>query len=118
MCAAQTVNKDLKEEREKVTFEIEEFAKWYHGGVQQLNEKRFLGNGFRMNLILPVQNFLSILSLTENYFLSDPDLQSDVEPSFLSHKEKYEEAVRKLVVVLKRVEKLKSEGHKFDNIYK
>lgn len=44
MSADQKINKDLKEERDKVTFSIEEFAKWYHGGAKQLHEKRFLGN--------------------------------------------------------------------------
>lgn len=44
MSADQKINKDIKEERDKVTFEIEEFAKWYHGGDRQLQEKRFLGN--------------------------------------------------------------------------
>ncbi|XP_037030300.1 probable peroxisomal acyl-coenzyme A oxidase 1 [Bradysia coprophila] len=96
MSAAPKINKDLKEEREKVTFEIEEFTKWYHGGVKELQEKRFL----------------------ENYFLSDPDLiQGDVDPSYLSHKEKYEEAIRRVVVILRRIEKLKSEGHNIDNIH-
>lgn len=39
----QAINKDLKDERDKVTFNVEEFAKWYHGGAKQLQEKRFLG---------------------------------------------------------------------------
>lgn len=96
MSADQKVNKDLKEEREKVSFDIEEFSKWYHGGAQQLHEKRFL----------------------ENYILSDPDLKSDIDSSYLSHKEKYEEAIRRVVVILKRIEKLKSEGHSIDNVHK
>lgn len=44
MSANQKINKDLQEERDKVTFDVEEFAKWYHGGTKELEEKRFLGN--------------------------------------------------------------------------
>lgn len=44
MSADQKINNDLKEERQKVTFDVEEFARWYHGGARQLQEKRFLGN--------------------------------------------------------------------------
>ncbi len=44
MSADRKINEDLKEERDKVSFKIEEFTKWYHGGARQLEEKRFLGN--------------------------------------------------------------------------
>jgi hypothetical protein len=37
------VNPDIQEEREKVAFNIEEFTNWYHGGVEKVEEKRFLG---------------------------------------------------------------------------
>lgn len=55
---------------------------------------------------------------TENYILSDPDLKSDVDASYLSHKEKYEEAIRRVVVILKRIEKLQSEGHNIEDVHK
>lgn len=115
MSADQKINKDLKEERDKVTFEIEEFAKYYHGGAKQLHEKRFLGN--RKLIRFNCQTLTSNYSV-ENYILSDPDLQSDVDSSYLSHKEKYEEAIRRVVVILKRIDKLKSEGHHIDDIHK
>lgn len=48
---------------------------------------------------------------TENFFLSDPDLQGMADMSYLSHQEKYEESIRRLTIVLKKVKKLqKSEG--------
>lgn len=40
----QKINPDLQEERDKVSFDVSEFSKWYHGGEDKLEEKRFLGN--------------------------------------------------------------------------
>lgn len=37
-------NKDIVVERKTCTFKVEEFAKWYHGGIKKLEEKRFYGN--------------------------------------------------------------------------
>lgn len=37
------INTDLQEERDKITFDVEEFTKWYYGGVDKVEEKRFLG---------------------------------------------------------------------------
>lgn len=54
----------------------------------------------------------------ENYFLSDPELQSDVDTSYLSHKEKYEEAVRRVTIILRKIEKLQSEGRGIEDLYK
>lgn len=55
---------------------------------------------------------------TENYFLNDPELQSKVDTSYLSHKEKYEEAVRRVTIILKKIEKLRSEGHGTNDLYR
>lgn len=115
MSANQKINKDLKEERDRVTFDVEEFAKWYHGGAKQLEEKRFLGNN---NWYTWHAHKIILHCFVENYILLDPDLQLELDTSYLSHKEKYEEAIRRVVVILKRIEKLQSEGHKIDNIYK
>jgi acyl-CoA oxidase len=46
----------------------------------------------------------------ENYFLTDPELKLDVDMSYLSHKEKYEEAIRRTAVVLKKIKQMQSEG--------
>lgn len=40
---SKTINPDIKEEREKVSFSVEEFTNWYHGGTEKVEEKRFLG---------------------------------------------------------------------------
>lgn len=54
----------------------------------------------------------------ENYFLNDPELQTSVDTSYLSHKEKYEEAVRRVTIILKKIEKLKSEGRGMNDLYR
>jgi hypothetical protein len=38
------MNKDLKEERDKVPFDIEEFTNWYYGGAEKVKRRRFFGN--------------------------------------------------------------------------
>lgn len=40
---AKKVNPDLQEERDKVSFKVEEFTNWFHGGEEKVEEKRFLG---------------------------------------------------------------------------
>lgn len=37
------VNPDLKEERDKIQFDVEEFTNWYYNGAENVAEKRFLG---------------------------------------------------------------------------
>lgn len=45
----------------------------------------------------------------ENEFIKDPELQT-MDMSYLSHKEKYEEAIRRATLVLTKIKKLQSEG--------
>lgn len=45
----------------------------------------------------------------ENEFIFDPELQT-MDMSYLSHKEKYEEAIRRATLVLQKIKKLQSEG--------
>ena len=42
--------------------------------------------------------------------MNDPELQDEVATSFLSHKEMYEEAIRKGVLVLQKLRKMEEEG--------
>nr|CAI5843398.1 unnamed protein product [Callosobruchus analis] len=46
----------------------------------------------------------------EEFFLSDPELKSKVPLEYLSHKEKYEEAVRKACLLFRKVIQLQNEG--------
>lgn len=52
-------NPDLANERKKCTFEIEEMARWWHGGDQNLAEKRERGNHYKQieNVYLKSANF-------------------------------------------------------------
>ena len=38
------MNQDIKEARQIVSFNVEEFSKWFYGGEEKLKQKRFLGN--------------------------------------------------------------------------
>lgn len=38
------MNPDLQEERENVTFDIEELTNWFYGGHDKVQRKRFFGN--------------------------------------------------------------------------
>lgn len=46
----------------------------------------------------------------EKYFLDDPELEDKVPLYFLSHKEIYEETVRKSVIAFQKIRKLADEG--------
>lgn len=48
---------------------------------------------------------------TESYFLNDPELQDKVPTSYLSHKEVYEDSIRKSAIVLKKLKTLQDEGN-------
>ncbi|KAG5668402.1 hypothetical protein PVAND_016342 [Polypedilum vanderplanki] len=84
---SKTINKDLKEERDKVKFNIEEFTNWFYGGSEKVLEKRKI----------------------ENYFLSDKSLNLETDTSYLSYKEKYEEAIRRSCIVYPKMLKLHQE---------
>lgn len=46
----------------------------------------------------------------ENLIVNDPELKLDVDMSYMSHKEKYEEGVRRATVALKLFKKLQKDG--------
>ncbi|XP_076261725.1 acyl-CoA oxidase 1 [Rhynchophorus ferrugineus] len=82
------VNPDLASERTKCTFNTLELTHHLDGGALKTEERK----------------------IREKYFLEDPELQSKVPMEYLSHKEKYEEAVRKACLVFKKVQQLQNEG--------
>lgn len=41
---AAAVNPDLVKERNKCTFDKEEFTRWWYGGEEELKRKRLIGN--------------------------------------------------------------------------
>ena len=51
-----------------------------------------------------------LLFFVERLFLDDPELQDDIPPRFKSHKEIYEDAIRKGCHVIKKVRELQESG--------
>lgn len=88
MSILQKINPDLQKERKKCTFNTLELTHLLDGGEQKTQERKE----------------------REQYFLDDPDLRSKVPSEYLSHKEKYEEAVRKACLVFRKVQTLQNEG--------
>ncbi|KAL0267839.1 UNVERIFIED_CONTAM: hypothetical protein PYX00_009994 [Menopon gallinae] len=78
----KTVNPDLAREREKCTFTPYELTTILDGGEAKTIERRKM----------------------EDWFLQDPELRDRIPSEFLSHKEKYEEAVRKCCIVFNKIE--------------
>lgn len=85
---ATEVNKDLQHERKKCTFKNEEFTLWWVGGDAKLKEKRF----------------------REEFFLGEPEFVDKVPLHFVSHKEVYEESVRKATVIFRKVKQMQEQG--------
>ncbi|CAH1737123.1 probable peroxisomal acyl-coenzyme A oxidase 1 [Aphis gossypii] len=75
------VNEDLQKEREKCTFNIEELTYFLDGGADKTFSRRKL----------------------ESFFLSDLNLKDEIPMEYLSHKERYEAAVRKSCILFKKV---------------
>lgn len=59
----------------------------------------------------------NVLGGLENFFLNDPELQDKVASSYLSHKDVYEEAVRKATVTLKKLKQLEAQGRGGEDLY-
>ncbi|CAH1980508.1 unnamed protein product [Acanthoscelides obtectus] len=82
------ISPDLEKERNKCTFKTLELTQLLDGGAEKYNERKS----------------------REDFFLSDPELKSKVPLEYLSHKEKYEEAVRKACLLFRKVIQLQNEG--------
>ncbi|XP_050519552.1 probable peroxisomal acyl-coenzyme A oxidase 1 [Diabrotica virgifera virgifera] len=82
------INPDLVKERSKCSFNTLELTHLIDGGVEKTNERKS----------------------RESFFLDDPSLRSKVPLEYLSHKEKYEEAVRQSCLLFRKVQELQNEG--------
>lgn len=40
---SKAVNKDLKDERDKIRFNVDEFTNWFYGGEEKVKDKRYIG---------------------------------------------------------------------------
>lgn len=50
------------------------------------------------------------LLCTERFFLDDPELQDEIPIAYLSHKEMYEETIRKATIIFRKIRQLQMEG--------
>jgi len=82
------INPDLIKERAKCTFNTQELTHLLDGGPEKTRDRK----------------------ARENYFLDDPELKYDVPLEYLSHKEKYEEAVKKGTKIFRKVQELQAAG--------
>lgn len=70
-----------------------------------------------MNCVELQQNFVILrihlnqsITHTESYILNDPELQDKVPTSYLSHKEVYENSIRKVAILLRKLKTFQDEG--------
>lgn len=54
--------------------------------------------------------FKNYLFLLEKFFLEDPDLQDKVPVHFASHKDKYNDSIRKATVIFNKLRELQNQG--------
>ncbi|ENN81096.1 probable peroxisomal acyl-coenzyme A oxidase 1 [Dendroctonus ponderosae] len=88
MGSSQKLNSDLAKERRKCTFSSLELTHLLDGGPRKTADRK----------------------AREKFFLEDPELRDRVPSEYLSHKEKYEEAIRKACLIFKKVQQLQEEG--------
>ncbi|XP_076759587.1 acyl-coenzyme A oxidase 1 [Xylocopa sonorina] len=83
-----TLNKDLRFERNRCSFDPQELTYFLDGGEEKTRKRRE----------------------QEQHFLGDPEFQDKIPDSYKSHKEIYENAVRKSCKILQKVRGLQQSG--------
>ena len=117
----RTVNEDLLAERKKCTFNVQELTHLLDGGEEKTKDRKALGNLIlffyhQLNLLRDFHSCLAYFLLgskvsdifsnglsTEEFFLSDEKLKDVVPSIYLSHKERYEEAIRKSCLLVRKI---------------
>lgn len=66
---------------------------------------------------IQILNETCLTIFVEKFFLDDPEMKDKVAFNYLSHKEKYEEAIRKSVLVFKKIKALQEQGRGGVDIY-
>jgi len=89
------VNPDLQKERNSATFNTEEFILWWSDGKRKYEEKKSL----------------------ETLFFDDPALKDDIPISYMSHKELYENGVRKACIIGEKIRELRNNGEDSVDLY-
>ncbi|GAB0092190.1 Acyl-coenzyme A oxidase [Sergentomyia squamirostris] len=85
-----TVNEDLASERSRASFNSEDFTNWWHGGADEVAEKR----------------------RNEEFYFKNPKYHSQIPLHYLSHKELYEEMVRQGALMLGDMKELRGPAAK------
>lgn len=112
------MNKDLKEERDRIPFDIEELTNWYYGGADKVKRRRFFGNNWIFIFLnSDLDQCTKFYIISEKYFYEDPQFKDEVDVSYLSHVEKYENAIKKLTIILKKLRELTDQGQYGKEIY-
>ncbi|EDS37109.1 acyl-CoA oxidase [Culex quinquefasciatus] len=86
------VNKDLLDERSKCTFDREEFSVWWVGGKDRLDEKRN----------------------REHFCMNQPEFGDKIPLHYLSHKELYEETIRKATTIFAKSKEMVQKKHGYN----
>ncbi|KAL5236415.1 hypothetical protein ACI65C_003825 [Semiaphis heraclei] len=81
MADPQSVNEDLRNERTKCTFNQEELTNFIDGGVEYTDNRRKIAK----------------------FFLSDTRFKDEVPVEYLSHKEHYEQSIRKACIFFEKI---------------
>lgn len=103
---ANTMNEDLKRERQRCSFDPKELTYLLDGGEEKTEERRQRGEQYS-SINCPSY---SLVLFPEKFFLDDPELSETAPSDYLSHKEKYEHAVKKACIVFKKVQQLQAQG--------
>ncbi|XP_054268638.1 probable peroxisomal acyl-coenzyme A oxidase 1 isoform X2 [Macrosteles quadrilineatus] len=84
------VNEDIQRERENCSFDVSELTNFLDGGPEKTKERKEM----------------------EDFFLNDPELKDKVPSEYLSHKEKYQEAVRKSCILFRKIDEWQNISNK------
>ncbi|SPP77779.1 probable peroxisomal acyl-coenzyme A oxidase 1 [Drosophila guanche] len=87
--SSSSVNVDLARERQGASIDSEDFARWWAGGSDKLEERRSL----------------------ERYVFEDAELEEAVHPSCLSYKERYEQTIVRSTKFLAKLRQWHSSKH-------
>lgn len=103
------INADLQKERAKCSFDPKELTHFLDGSAIKTEERK--SRGEIDNVKIPGMKCSKwLFLLPEKFFLEDAELKSKVPMEYLSHKEKYEENIRKACVIFRKVQELQNAG--------
>lgn len=63
-----------------------------------------------LNFYVLISEIFTLTKFTEKYCIENPELKSAIPLHYLSHKEQYEETIRRIAVTTKRIDQWNAEG--------